>query len=127
VFIQGMSGPAQNKSETDIVAWLIALGLVGLILAVVFPNFIKARSTRASNSCINNLRQIDSAAIQFALENGKKTGDNIVFPDDLTPYVKLNTMGKIPSCPDGGIYHIAKVGDKPTCSLSSTMPWHALP
>ena len=50
------------------------------------------------------------------------------FPNDLTPYIKLNSAGKIPGCPNGGIYSIKKVGDFPTCSLSATViPAHVLP
>jgi hypothetical protein len=57
-----------------------------------------------------------------------RTGDPINFPDDLTPYIKLNKDGKIPSCPQGGIYHISKVGETPTCSLSNNIiPAHVLP
>ena len=97
-------------------------------MVVVIPNFIKARSTTAANACVNNLRQIDAAANEFGLEKSLKTGDKINFPDDLTPYIKLNKDGKIPPCPQGGIYSIKKVGDTPTCSLATNgFPWHQLP
>ena len=94
---------------------------------VVLPNFIKARSTCCGNACINTLRQIDAAANQFALEHHLTNGDAINFPNDLTPYIKLNSAGKIPGCPQGGIYSIKKVGDTPTCTLSTATPPHALP
>jgi hypothetical protein len=100
---------------------------IGILAAVGLPNFIKARSTSAANACINNLRQIDAAANQFALEKNLKTGDKINFPDDLTPYIKLNSQGKIPPCPQGGTYSIKRVGDTPTCSLGTVDPAHALP
>ena len=101
---------------------------IGILVAIALPNFIKARSTSCCNACVNNLRQIDAAANEFALEKNLKTGDKINFPDDLTPYIKLNKDGKIPSCPEGGIYSIKKVGDTPTCSLATNgFPWHALP
>ena len=103
------------------------LGL-GLFILVVVPNFIKARSTPSVNACINNLRQIDAAANQFILENHKTNGEAINFPNDLTPYIKLNSAGKISPCPAGGIYHISKVGQSPTCSLGITVtPVHVLP
>ncbi len=108
---------------------LIALPLlcIGIFVAGT-PYFIKARSTSAANACINNLRQIDAAAQEFALERNLKTGDKINFPDDLTPYIKLNSQGKIPPCPQGGIYSIKKVGDTPTCSLGTNGSWsHILP
>ena len=97
-------------------------------LAVAVPNFIKSRSTSSGNACINNLRQIDAAANQFALDRNKTNGETIKYPDDLTPYIKLNSQGKIPGCPAGGIYSIKKVGDTPTCSLGTNVtPAHVLP
>ena len=80
------------------------------------------------NACINNLRQIDAAANQFALEHNLTNGSPINFPSDLTPYIKLNKDGKIPQCPQGGVYHLTRVGEPPTCSLSTTVtPAHVLP
>ncbi len=80
-----------------------------------------------ANQCINNLRQIDAAANQFALERGKRTGDPINFPNDLTPYIHLDRNGKIPGCPLGGDYTLKSVGETPACSIgSTTQPAHAL-
>jgi hypothetical protein len=82
----------------------------------------------SANDCINRLRQIDAAANEFALEKGKTKGEAINYPDDLTPYIKLDSAGEIPPCPSGGIYTIKKVNDKPTCSLGTTVtPAHVLP
>lgn len=95
------------------------------------PQFLivakRNRPISQANACINNLRQIDAAANQFALEYHKRTGDSINFPSDLTPYIYLPN-GKMPSCPAGGIYTINRVGDTPTCSLGNTVtPNHVLP
>ncbi len=88
----------------------------------------KPYTTSSANTCINNLRQIDGAAQEFALEKGKTNGEAINFPNDLTPYIKLDKNGKVPSCPQGGVYSIKRVGDIPTCSLSNTVtPAHVLP
>ena len=82
----------------------------------------------SANACINSLRQIDAADQEFALENHKTNGEAIDYPNDLTPYIKLNKDGKIKPCPQGGVYSIKKVGDTPTCSLSDTVtPAHILP
>jgi len=81
-----------------------------------------------ANACINNLRQIDAAANEFALEAHLTNGDTVHFSNDLTPYVRLTREGKIPSCPSGGIYSIHKVGVLPVCSLGRTVtPAHVLP
>jgi type II secretory pathway pseudopilin PulG len=109
--------------------WEIAIVILifGFIAAIVIPNMQRPR-TSSANACINNLRQIDAAANQFALEQRKTNGEAIHFPDDLTPYIKLNSAGKIPPCPGGGIYSLKKIGDAPTCSLGSTVrPTHILP
>ncbi len=109
----------------SLLAVLMVVCTIALIAAFAIPNFTASHGSPA-NACINNLRQIDAAANQFALEHNLTNGDAIHFPDDLTPYIKLNSAGKIPGCQQGGIYHIGKVGETPTCSLSNAVPPHVL-
>ncbi len=109
---------------------MIVVCILGLLLAIVIPNYVRARANAQASGCINNLHKIDEAASQFALENGKKTGDLINYPDDLTPYIKLNSAGSIPGCPAGGQYTVDNLGAKPqaTCSLGTTVtPPHLIP
>jgi outer membrane lipoprotein-sorting protein len=77
---------------------------------------------RQRNACINNLRQLDAAKNQWALEQRKKNGD-MVTEADITPYIKLDASGNLPKCPAGGKYTIGRVGTTPTCSI----PGHLLP
>ena len=107
---------------------MIVVAIIGLLAAIAIPNFVKARATSQANACINNLRQLDAAANQFALEKGKKTTDAIVINTDLTPYIELNSANAIPPCPAGGTYVCTAVGTAPTCSLGSSVnPQHVLP
>ena len=106
---------------------MIVVAIIGLLAAIAIPNFVKARAQSQANACINNLRQLDAAANQFALEKGKKSGDAIVLATDLTPYIKLNSAGNIPPCPAQGTYTLATVGATPACSLSTLTPSHVLP
>jgi hypothetical protein len=122
----------QGLALAGMITGYVSIGLsvllIPLLAAIAIPNFVKARSTAQANACINNLRQIDAAANEFALEHSKTNGEAINFPSDLTPYIKFNSQGKIPSCPAGGTYSIQTVGAIPTCSLGSTVtPAHALP
>ena len=107
---------------------MIVVAIIGLLAAIAIPNFVRSRATSQANACINNLRQIDAAANQFALENKKNVSYTITLTTDLTPYIKLNSAGSLPPCPAGGTYFIGAVGSSPTCSLGSTVtPSHRLP
>jgi uncharacterized protein (DUF3084 family) len=69
--------------------------------------------------CIANLRQIDAAKQQWALEKGKSATD-VPVQQDLLPYLK---DGVFPVCPDGGTYSINAMGELPACSVAG----HVLP
>jgi prepilin-type N-terminal cleavage/methylation domain-containing protein len=100
---------------------MIVVAIIGLLAAIAIPNFVKSRATSQANACINNLRQIDAAATQFAMESGKMSGANINFPSDLTPYIKMNVVGSLPACRAGGTYSDPVIGNLPACSLGNTV------
>jgi prepilin-type N-terminal cleavage/methylation domain-containing protein len=107
---------------------MIVVAIIGLLCAIAIPNFVKARTTSQANACINNLRQIDGAIQEFAIETGKKVGDTINYPADLTPYLKMNAANAVPPCPAGGTYSVSPVASTPSviCSLgNSVTPAHA--
>ena len=71
------------------------------------------------NACINNLRQIDAAKQQWALEKNKDDA-GVPTARNLLPYLP---DGVFPACPAGGTYFINAVGELPACSI----PSHVLP
>jgi competence protein ComGC len=94
---------------------------VGMAAAIAIPNFTRARETSQKNACINNLRLIDSAKQQWALEHNK-TSTDIPTMEDLKPYF-AGRKGSAPTCPAHGTYTIGSAGEKPTCSVAG----HELP
>ncbi len=50
---------------------MIVVAIIGLLAAIGIANFVRARETAQTNACINNLRVIDEAKQQWALETGQ--------------------------------------------------------
>lgn len=92
--------------------------LVGLLAAIAIPNFAKARQTAQMNACINNLRMIEGAKQQWALEN-KKVPTDTPTQDEVAAQLRDH---QLPVCPAGGVYSLKSVGEEPTCSI----PKHSL-
>ncbi len=96
---------------------MIVVAIIGLLAAIAIPNFAKARTTAQMNTCYNNLRQIESAKDQLAIEIKKTTGDT-VDTDDIGEYIK----GGFPSCPAGGTYDVGVIGTNASCSIHGEIP-----
>ncbi len=93
---------------------MIVVLIIGILLAIAVPNFIKARETSRAKTCIANLRQIESAKEQWAMEMKKGAADTPAQADLEPNYVK-----KWPACPSGGAYTINNVATDPVCSVGA--------
>ena len=97
---------------------MIVVAIIGLLAAIAIPNFVRARATSQMNACINNLRQIDGAKQQWALET-KQAANAAPQYTDISGYLK-NAV----SCPAAGSvttfagsYNINNVDVLPACTV----------
>jgi hypothetical protein len=97
--------------------YVAAIPVIGVLGAMVVPQYMRAHTTACKNACVNNLRQIDGAKEQWALEKKKSEGTPVT-TDDLTEINRFIKGGVAPTCPASGTYLYGAVGAAPKCSIS---------
>ena len=123
-----MKTKTARKSGFTLVEIMIVVAIIGMLAGVAIPNFVKARNSAQAKVCIVNLRNLEGAINQWALDNKKQDDDavsleNIKGSGERTSYIKLDSSGNIPSCPAGGQYTLTTVASAPTCTVAG----HKLP
>jgi hypothetical protein len=113
-----MNEPKKKTSSIKFIALLVVVS-IPLLIFIVTPNFVRSPNTAPRNACINNLRQIDGAKQQWALEDHRSETDTPTIAD-VARYLKGK---RFPKCYAGGKYTIGRVNEDPKCSIQD----HALP
>ena len=96
---------------------------MGLMAAIAIPSFVKARSESQLRACINNLRILDAAKEQAALEQNWANAQLVETGSEEEAAALMYIKGQaLPTCPKSGSYTWGVIGVDPTC----TMPGHSL-
>ncbi len=79
-----------RRGGFTLVEIMIVVAIIALLAAIAVPGFLRARKRSQASRIINDLRLIDSAVDQYAIETNKKSGD-VVGTVDWTNYLKKGT------------------------------------
>jgi prepilin-type N-terminal cleavage/methylation domain-containing protein len=77
---------------------MIVVAIIGLLATIAIPNFVRARLKAQQTVCINNLKQVDGAKQQWALEN-KASQNTVPTLANVQPYLGRGVNGTAPTCP----------------------------
>lgn len=103
-----------RRAGFTLVEIMIVVFILGILVGLAIPNFLKARNTSSAKACMANLRQIQLAKDRWAMDT-KALPTAVVTADDI--YGSGKYIDQAPTCPVGGTYTIGTVNTKPTCSI----------
>jgi prepilin-type N-terminal cleavage/methylation domain-containing protein len=112
----------KRRGGFTLVEIMIVVAIIALLAAIAVPGFLRARKRSQASRIINDLRLIDSAVDQYAIETNKKSNDPVQV-SDWTNYLKkgtnLYTTGKDILGADYGIQTVDKLPAVPSASKNS--------
>jgi prepilin-type N-terminal cleavage/methylation domain-containing protein len=81
----------KNRGGFTLVEIMIVVAIIALLAAIAVPNFLRARKRSQATRCLEDLRVIDSACDQYAIENNKTTGNSVNW-SDVQSYLKTGSV-----------------------------------
>jgi len=94
---------------------MIVVAIIGILIAIAVPSFLRAREISRRNACQENQSKIDGAKQQWALETNAAVDSEPSWDDLVGDSLYIR---KSPVCPGDGAYTIGNLNTDPSCSLS---------
>jgi prepilin-type N-terminal cleavage/methylation domain-containing protein len=119
---------SKSRGGFTLVEIMIVVAIIALLAAIAVPGFLRARKRAQATRILNDLRMIDSAVDQYAVETSKSSGSAVAVTD-WTNYVKKDTLlfstgqnlfgetygpqtvDKLPACPANSWNNLSDVAD----------------
>jgi len=125
--MKAMNPPLARRrpgSAFTLIEVMIVVAIIGIIVGIAAPAWIRARSQSRMKTCQENLQKIDQSKEQWALANNKKPGSTPAQSDLVDPGAGTGYLKSFPTEPSGGNYVIKPVGEDSECD--TTFPGHSL-
>ncbi len=68
---------SKRRAGFTLVEIMIVVAIIALLAAIAVPGFLRARKRSQASRVVNDLRLIDAAVDQYAIENNKTTGSTV--------------------------------------------------
>jgi prepilin-type N-terminal cleavage/methylation domain-containing protein len=81
----------KNREGFTLVEIMIVVAIIALLAAIAVPNFLRARKRSQATRIIEDLRMIDAAVDQYAIEANKTAGASVSW-DSVKLYLKPTTV-----------------------------------
>jgi prepilin-type N-terminal cleavage/methylation domain-containing protein len=92
-----------NEKGLTLIEVLLVMLIISVLLVIAFPNWITVRENARLRACAANMKKIETAVEQFAIDH-KLSGDD---PPPTVDQLLLDGYFKtLPTCPSGGHYTI---------------------
>lgn len=108
-------GKRRTSSAFTLVEIMIVVAVIGIMMSIALPNFVKARTTAQQRACIQNLALLDKTKQQWGFENSK--------PSTARPRIAEIQMyfggTRMPTCPSRGTYTLQRLDRNPTCTCAA--------
>jgi len=97
---------------------MIVVAIIGMIIAIAVPTWVRAREISRATGCQENLVKIEGAVESYAMDHSLVNGAAI--PGGWNDLVGTTLyLKKTPKCRGGGLYtNTFTVGLEPVCSYS---------
>ncbi|WP_131989893.1 type II secretion system protein [Chthoniobacter flavus] len=86
-----MKHSSRYTSAFTLVEIMVVVAIIALLASIAVPNFLRARKRSQATRMLEDLRVIDSAIDQYAIENNKSSGATVLWAD-IQSYLKKGSV-----------------------------------